>query len=126
MFEDVKVGKYYAAAIEWAYNNKIVAGVGDSTFAPDAPIERQQLCVMIINFAKFENVIILPSELPITFKDTFAFSNYAREAINTCQRADIINGYEVGNGYEFRAKDFATRAEAAQILYKFHKDFVAK
>ncbi len=126
VFEDVKVGKYYSAAVEWAYNNKVVAGVDEKNFAPDAPIERQQLCVMIVNFAKFAKLNIIPAEDAIVFGDAFGFAKYSREAIGICQRADIINGYKTDGGFEFRAKDFATRAEAAQILYKFHSVFVTK
>lgn len=125
-FADVKSGKYYTAAIKWASDNKIVSGLSDTTFGPDAAIERQQLCVMIVNFAKHQGVTLTAAEAEITFKDASSISNYAKAAVKTAQMADIVNGYANGNGFDFRPKNTATRAEAAQILYKFHKDFVAK
>ena len=54
-----------------------------------------------------------------------AIGNYAKTAVATCQMADIVNGYANGDGFDFKPTNTATRAEAAQILYKFHKDFVA-
>ena len=105
-------------------SRKVVAGIDDKNFAPDKAIERQQLCVMRANYAKLDGVVILPSEAAVTFNDSLTISNYAREAVSLCQRADIVNGYVVEDGVEFRAKNTATRAEAAQILYKFHKNFV--
>jgi len=122
-FTDVKTGKYYSAAIKWALDNNIVAGVTDTEFRPDAPIERQQLCVMLVNFAKHQNIEIKASEDEINFADAGKISKYAKAAVKTCQTADIVNGYNEDGKVEFRARNTATRAEAAQILYKFHKDF---
>ena len=125
-FTDVKSGKYYTAAIKWASDNKIVSGLSDTAFGPDVAIERQQLCVMIVNFAKHQGVTLTSAEAEIAFKDASSISNYAKVAVKTAQMADIVNGYANGNGFDFRPKNTATRAEAAQILYKFHKDFVNK
>jgi len=125
-FADVKSGKYYTAAIKWASDNKIVSGLSDTTFGPDTAIERQQLCTMIVNFAKHQGITITEVEAAIDFVDNASIAKYAKDAVAICQKADIVNGYAVNGGFEFRPKNTATRAEAAQILYKFHKDFVAK
>lgn len=126
VFDDVKTGKYYSAAVAWANKNKIVAGTSDSTFEPNTAIERQQLCVMIVNFAKFQGITVDARESAITFADSSAIARYAKSAVKTCQTADIVNGYNENGGVTFRPKNTATRAEAAQILYKFHKDYVVK
>jgi hypothetical protein len=81
---------------------------------------------MIVNYAKFMNIALAEKEAEIAFSDASKISKYARNAVKACQMADIVNGYANGNGFDFRPKNTATRAEAAQILYKFHKDFVAK
>ncbi len=125
-FTDVKTGKFYTAAIKWASENGVVSGLTDTTFGPDVSIERQQLCVMIVNFAKYMGVELEATKSAITFKDSNKFAKYAKNAIAICQKANIISGYAVSGGYEFRPTNTATRGEAAQILYKFHKDFVMK
>ena len=125
-FTDVESGRFYTAAIMWASDNKIVAGMTDTTFAPTAPIQRQQLCVMIVNFAKNQKIGLTAAESAVTFADAADIGNYAKEAVAVCQRADIINGYNEGGKLVVKPANTATRAEAAQILYKFHKDFVNK
>ena len=125
-FTDVKSGKYYTAAIKWASENNIVSGVSDTAYGPDTAIERQQLCTMIVNFAKHQNITITEVEAAIDFADKSSIAKYAKDNVSICQKADIVNGYANGDGFDFRPKNTVTRAEAAQILYKFHKDFVAK
>jgi len=125
-FTDVKSGKYYTAAIKWASDNNIVSGLTDTTFGPENAIERQQLCTMIVNFAKFINVELAASQPEIAFADGGSIRKYAKSAVSTCQRAGIIKGYTADGATTFKPTNTATRAEAAQILYVFHKDFVVK
>ena len=125
-FTDVPTGKYYTAAIKWASENNIVAGMSDTTFEPNSPLQRQQLCVMIVNFANHQKVEIKAVEDALGFSDAGSFAKWSKDAIAICQKADIVNGYNEGGKVLFKPTNTATRAEAAQILYKFHKDFVAK
>ena len=125
-FTDVESGKFYTAAIKWASENKIVNGITATTFEPNTPIQRQQLCVMIVNFAKHQSITLTEVESAISFTDANKIATWAKDAVKTAQMADIVNGYANGSGFDFKPKNTATRAEAAQILYKFHKDFVAK
>ncbi len=122
-FTDVKSGKWYAAAIKWASDNGIVSGTSDTTFGPDVNISRQDLCVMVVNYAKFMNVELTAVEDEITFKDAKDIRKYAKDAVKVCQMADIVNGYTDGT---FGPTKTATRAEAAVILYKLHANFMVK
>ena len=79
---------------------------------------------MIVNFAKFMNVEIGAVESKITFADQNKIAKYAKKAVETCQMADIINGEVAGKDVFAKPADGATRAEAAQMLYKFHSEFV--
>ncbi len=124
-FSDVKSGKYYTNAIKWASENGVVNGLTETEFGPNAAIERQQLCVMIVNFAEYMGIELKASQAEIKFTDASSIRKYAKTAVATCQKAGIVSGYAVDGGVEFRPLNTATRAEAAQILYKFHKDFVA-
>lgn len=126
VFSDVATGKYYSAAIVWAKQNNIASGTSATTFAPNAAIARQELCVMISNFAKYMKITLTPTESAVTFADDAKIAKWAKAAVTACQQADIVNGYNEKGVTEFRPKNTATRAEAAQILYKFHKDYVVK
>ena len=125
-FTDVAKNKYYTAAIKWASENNIVAGMSATTYEPNSPLQRQQLCVMIVNFAKYSGVEIAAVEDALNFSDASVFAKWSKDAIGICQKADIVNGYNEGGKVLFKPTATATRAEAAQILYKFHKDFVVK
>ena len=80
---------------------------------------------MIVNFAKYMKIDLKASQTEIKFADAGSIRKYAKTAVATCQKAGVVSGYAVEGGTEFRPLNTATRAEAAQILYKFHKDFVA-
>ena len=123
-FTDVASGKYYTAAIKWASEGGIVNGMSATTFEPNTPIQRQQLCVMIVNFAISQNIGFEKREAEINFSDNATIAKWAKDSVVTCQIADIVNGYSEGGKVSFKPKNTATRAEAAQILYKFHSEFV--
>ena len=125
-FSDVKSGKYYTAAIKWGVEKGIVTGMSATTFAPESAIQRQQLCVMIVNFAKYQKISLGVAEPAISFSDASTIGNYAKDAVRICQMADIVNGYTEGAKTLFKPKNTATRAEAAQILYKFHSTYAVK
>ena len=125
-FTDVKSGKYYTAAIKWASDNGVVNGLSDTTFGPEVAIERQQLCTMIVNFAKYMKVELTASQTEVAFADADSIRDYAKEAVSTAQKAGIVSGYTENGSTTFKPTNTATRAEAAQILYVFHKNFIAK
>ncbi len=122
-FTDVKSGKYYTAAIKWASENGIVSGTSNTTFSPEASISRQDLCVMVTNFAKYMNIELKPSVDEVKFTDESSIKKYAKNSVKACQMAGLVKGYKDGS---FGPTKTATRAEAAQILYVFHSTFIAK
>ncbi len=125
-FTDVASGKYYANAVKWGYEHGIVSGTSSTKFSPESQITREQLCVMIVNFANAYDVELESKVAEITFADSNKIAGWSYIAVVKCQKAGIVSGYPVGNGYQFQPKKTATRAEAAQILYVFHNEFVFK
>lgn len=110
-FTDVATGKWYSAAIAWAYENKIVAGMSETTFAPNAEVTRQQFITMINNYLEWKNVKLSAAEL--TYTDAASISNWALEAVKNIQGAGLLSGYNDGT---IRPKNTLTRAEGATIL----------
>ncbi|MDR1205150.1 MAG: S-layer homology domain-containing protein, partial [Peptococcaceae bacterium] len=115
-FDDVAAGKYYTPYVEWAKQNGVVNGVGDNKFAPDAEITRQDLAVIITNYARFAN-----KQFPVTlqyqiFADEADIAEYAKSAVQTLYCGNIIGGKP---NNIFDPKGSATRAEVAAILHRF-------
>jgi len=52
-FSDVEIGRWYAEAITWAYENGLVSGFGDGTFRPSQYITRAHLTLLLSNYACF-------------------------------------------------------------------------
>lgn len=61
-FTDVDQSRYYAPAVNWAYENKIVQGMTETTFAPNAPITRQQLVTMVVRYLEEMKGLTLDSQ----------------------------------------------------------------
>ncbi len=122
-FKDVPAKKWYTAAVKWASDNKIVNGLGDGKFGPDANVTREQMCVMLVNFAKFKGVTLKTVETKENFADNNKISSWAKDAVYACQMADIVNGKGKST---FDPKGTGTRAEASVMFAKFHKEYLAK
>ena len=111
-FNDVAVGKWYAPAVEWAASVDIIHGLGDGTFAPEAPITREQMAVLMLNYIKYRGFAIHSGQIT-PFYDEANIASWARDAVNMLQSAGILNG-RPDNHYD--PQGFATRAEVAQAF----------
>lgn len=121
-FTDVPRGKWFTAAVKWASENGVVNGVGDGKFDPNANVTREQMCVMLVNFAKFKGLSLNNVEAKASFADDAKISSWAKTAVYTCQQADIVNGKGANT---FDPQGTGTRAEASVMFTKFHKDYIA-
>lgn len=116
-FQDVKASEWYGPYVGWAANNGLVSGTSDNAFSPNAPIEREQLCVILERFLE----LVKQSPAPGTVNKTAAFgddgriSGWAKDAVYLMKGAAIVSGYEDGT---FRPRDQVTRGEAAVMLTK--------
>ena len=55
-FSDVPQGKWYSSAVNWASQNRIVAGYDDGTFRPDNSITRGAFAGILDRFLRFQTV----------------------------------------------------------------------
>ena len=115
-FTDVKADAYYAPYVNWAAQNGIVEGVTATTFAPDTNINREQIAVIMANYAKKLGYDLPKTLQAVTFADNAQISSWAKNAVRTMQQAGILSGK---NGNKFDPKGTATRAEVATILRRF-------
>ena len=115
-FTDVKANAYYAPYVNWAAQTGIVEGVTATTFAPDTNINREQMAVIMKNYAAKLGYDLPQTLKAVTFADNANISSWAKEAVKSMQQAGILAGK---NGNKFDPKGTATRAEVATVLRRF-------
>lgn len=115
-FTDVKADAYYAPYVNWAAQTGIVTGVTATTFAPDTNINREQMAVIMKNYAAKQGYDLPQTLKAVTFADNAQISSWAKDAVRTMQQAGILAGK---NGNKFDPKGTATRAEVATVLRRF-------
>lgn len=115
-FTDVKADAYYAPYVNWAAQTGIVEGVTATTFAPDTNINREQMAVIMKNYAAKLGYDLPQNLKAVTFADNTQISSWAKDAVKSMQQAGILTG-KVNN--RFDPKGTATRAEVATVLRRF-------
>jgi len=115
-FGDVPEGVWYTGAVKWGADNGIVLGYPDGDYRPDQLISRQELAALLVRYVDFAEI-----ELPVVhtdypgFLDDASIAGYAKEAIERCYKAGIIEGKPGGI---VDPKGDATRAEFAMVVYR--------
>ena len=117
-FTDVKADAYYAPYVNWAAQNGIMEGVTATTFAPDTNINREQMAVIMANYAKKLGYDLPKTLRAVTFADNAQISSWAKDAVKAMQQAGILAG-KANNCFD--PKGTATRAEVATVLRRFVK-----
>ena len=115
-FTDVKADAYYAPYVNWAAQTGIVEGVTATTFAPDTNINREQMAVIMKNYAAKLGYDLPQTLKAVTFADNTQISSWAKNAVKSMQQAGILTGK---NENKFDPKGTATRAEVATVLRRF-------
>ena len=114
-FSDAPLSSWYGPAVAWAAQNGVVNGTSPTTFAPDDEITREQMCVLIVNYAEYKGISLNETKT-VTFSDAADISGWARDAVVVCANAGIING--AGDG-TFNPSGTASRAEVATLMANF-------
>lgn len=115
-FIDVPVGQWYTDAVIWANDAKIVSGMGDGLFAPNMEITREQMVVMLYNYAKYKGYDVTASADLSKFADNASVSTWAQPAMQWA----VAEGYISGMGdNQLAPHGTATRAEIASVIMRF-------
>lgn len=113
-FTDVNLEEYYAPAVLWAVENKIVNGYDDGRFGVGDEITREQLAVMLYRYVQSQGGGFTGAwAFRLNFSDIGEISEWAWEAMCWCNMKGIIKGREDGT---LDPQGTANRAEMAQIL----------
>ena len=125
-FTDVPDGQWYTDAIKWANANGIVKGYGGTTlFGRGDNIIRQDLAIMLTNYAKYKGKYVSPTGTLDKFADKAKVSNYAVDAVRWASENSIISGNANADGTKtIEPLKNAKRCEAAVMLTKFIKNVI--
>ena len=115
-FTDVKTDAYYAPYVNWAAQTGIVNGTSATTFSPDTNVTREQMAVMMANYADKLGYELPATLEAVTFADNGKISTWSAEAVKAMQQAGILAGKD---GNRFDPQGTATRAEVATVLHRF-------
>ena len=111
-FDDVQAGSWYAPYVNWAAANGIVSGTSATTFDPAAEISRQDMAVMLYNYAQQAGVQL--DQTTVTpFTDESSIAAYALPAVQALHSAGVISGMPDGS---FQPQATTTREQACVVL----------
>ena len=92
-FDDVQAGSWYAPYVNWAAASGIVSGTSATTFDPAAEISRQDMAVMLYNYAQQAGVQL--EQTTVTpFTDEGSIAAYALPAVQALHSAGVISGMQ--------------------------------
>ncbi len=119
VFEDVDPNAWYYKYVISGYTLDIISGESETVFGVGNKITREQMAAMsyrLLKSLKYE----LPADATSKFNDSDNISSYAVKPVGVLSQLNILNGVGDNN---FAPKDFATRAEAAVVIYKLYNSF---
>lgn len=114
-FKDIDASAWYAPYLGAAYRAGIIKGSSDGSFGTGGLITRQDIAVMLVRACDTVGAQLSSTVAKAEFADGSAIADYAADSVQKLQLAGVISGYTDGS---VRPLGFATRAEAAQMIYK--------
>lgn len=115
-FSDVQTGKYYADAVAWASDNKIISGYGQGKFGPDDKITREQMALILYKYASYKGYDVSKKKDLSGYADSGKTHSYAKDALAWANAEGLINGM---SDTTLAPDGKATRAQMAAILMQF-------
>ena len=93
-------------------------GFGDGTFAPNAPVTREQFAAMLYRYAQYSGEAVEMDRSLADFNDADQISTWAKDAMRWAVSSGIITGKP---GKRLDPRGTATRAEIAAMLRRYLK-----
>ncbi len=118
-FKDVRPSDWYAQSVSWLIESAIAQGMGES-FGALENVSREQLAVMLYNYAKLKGYDVSLSGSIDSFEDSASVSPWAKDAVSWAVDAGIITGTSYGYGSPvLDPQGSATRAQIAVMIERF-------
>ena len=113
---------WYQNAVLWAYQTGVVAGTSATTFAPEKPVTREQIAVILMGYADMVQHLKhtwTPADLS-AFPDGASVSDWAQAAMADAVALGLISGAQTKDGTLLLPQNSATREQVATILMEFY------
>lgn len=111
-FTDLASDTWYSEAVNWAAEKQVISGYGNGTVGAEDTITREQLAMMLWNYAGKPAT----GHALTGYSDTSDISSYAYIALAWAVEQGILNGTTSG---QLLPGGQASRAEAAQMLMRY-------
>ncbi len=106
-FSDIAANAYYRDAVEWAVDQGITTGTGDTTFSPDQDCTRAQIITFLWRAAGS------PQTSTIAIIEDIDPSQFYFDAVTWAAEQGIVE-----DGEDFRPNDPCTRAMAVEFMWR--------
>ena len=106
-FSDIAANAYYRDAVEWAVDEGITTGTGDTTFSPDQDCTRAQIITFLWRAAGS------PQTSTIAVIEDIDPSQFYFDAVTWAAEQGIVE-----DGEDFRPNDPCTRAMAVEFMWR--------
>lgn len=117
-FKDVAPSAWYAGDVGAAFRAGLVNGVQDGSYAPEAPITRAEMAVMITRAVAMVKGKVAAADSASTlsaFADRAAVPSWAADSVAYLTEQRLLNGLD---GSRIGPGQGATRAESAALLLR--------
>lgn len=119
-FTDVPEGAWYYRAISWCQQTKLISGQGNSTFAPNSLLTREQMTTILYRYARHTGSSLKATANMSRFSDLSSVSPWAYNSMQWAATNWLI---DVTDG-TLLPKKTVTRAELAEALYCYDINLV--
>ncbi len=120
-YADTAAGLWYSDAVRWADACGIVSGYGNGRFGPNDSVTREQLAVILWNYAQYMGYDVSARADLTAYADVQSVSGYALDAMAWANAEGMITGR---SGNLLAPRDTASRAEVASIMHRFVENVV--
>lgn len=121
-YNDIKSSDWFYNDLRAAAESGIITGYGDGSFKPHQKVTREEMATMISRVLKVRDLEEPTNEeidvLLKDYDDQDLLSAWSRNGSALAAKLGIIQGYDEDGKKNFKAKRFATRAEAVVMLYR--------
>lgn len=111
IFKDVAENDWFCNDVEFAYENKVIKGITEDTFAPDASLSRAMAATMLYRMAGEPDDLAYINHFEDVNEGEWYF-----DAVSWAQRSKIVYGY---SDDIFSPDDNITRADFAVMLMRY-------
>lgn len=112
-YGDIPDGVWYESPVKWARYAQIISGKGESVFAPNDPVTRQEAAVILYQYAQRTGHEVSHTGSLERFSDGESAAPWAREALEWAVENKLLAGLPDGS---LQPRGTLTRAQGAAVL----------